>query len=161
MGCKILARSYFVFCCASTLLFCNGVPHGKGEESTATDDNLSRFSAPQLTKADKRHLAKLEDALTSKKGRLIFTNSWAVQLNPEQVALADQIAKRNGFHNMGQVPLFLIRISVYRFSFVGLTQNFRPLIKYEIGPRFVDTKEGDVIITHNTEKGYVPRNGAK
>lgn len=85
---------------------------GNGNDGSEKDD-FSRFTAPQLTKADKRHLAKLEDALTSKKGKLIFTNSWAVQLNPEQVASADEIAKRNGFHNMGQV-----NFSLHPFAFL-------------------------------------------
>lgn len=68
-----------------------------------SDNKLSHFTAPQLSGKDKLYLAKIEDALTSKRGRLVFTNSWAVQLNPAQVASADQIAKRNGFKNMGQV----------------------------------------------------------
>ena len=97
---------------ASSILLCNCVPrsidtgdkNGRNENGKdSINEDYSRFTAPQLTKADKRHLAKLEDALTSRKGKLIFTNSWAVQLNPEQVASADQIAKRNGFHNVGQV----------------------------------------------------------
>ena len=97
--------------CVSTVLICNAVPHIKNSpERKFIKDSIedsSRFSAPQLSQADKRYLTKLEDALTSKKGKLVFTNSWAVQLNPEQIASADQIAKRNGFHNMGQVRRFI------------------------------------------------------
>lgn len=97
-----------VFLFSPSLLLCSARESSKGHKSDDKGwekDDYSRFTAPQLTKADKRHLARLEDALTSKKGKLIFTNSWAVQLNPEQVASADEIAKRNGFHNMGQVSL--------------------------------------------------------
>lgn len=93
--------------CVTTVLICSAVPHIKNSPKHKfirdSIEDSSRFSAPQLSKADKRYLTKLEDALTSKKGKLVFTNSWAVQLNPEQIASADQIAKRNGFHNMGQV----------------------------------------------------------
>ena len=64
-----------------------------------------RTYAPQLSKHDKEYLGKLEDALQSKKGRMLYTNSWAVQLNPAEVAQADRIAEKHGFENLGQVSL--------------------------------------------------------
>ena len=89
------------------ILTCNGRlrEHKSRHHSKIIDgkEDLSRFTAPQLSHKEKLYLAKIEDSLTSKRGRLIFTNSWAVQLNPAEVASADQIAKRNNFQNMGQV----------------------------------------------------------
>ncbi|XP_002160973.1 PC3-like endoprotease variant B isoform X1 [Hydra vulgaris] len=61
------------------------------------------FNARQLTKNDKVYLGKLEDALQSKEGKLLYTNSWAVQLNPAEVAQADRIANNHGFENLGQI----------------------------------------------------------
>lgn len=61
------------------------------------------FNAPQLSKRDKEYLSKLEDALQSKEGKILYTNSWAVQLNPAEVAQADRIAEKHGFENLGQV----------------------------------------------------------
>jgi len=61
------------------------------------------FDAPQLSKRDKEYLSKLEDALQSKEGKILFTNSWAVQLNPAEVAQADRIADKHGFENLGQI----------------------------------------------------------
>ena len=69
------------------------------------------FNARQLTKNDKIYLGKLEDALQSKEGKLLYTNSWAVQLNPAEVAQADRIADKHGFENLGQVIFFF-------FSFI-------------------------------------------
>ena len=108
----------FLIICLGSSLLCSCVPSsgGYGEfsqsgninEKDSSSDEYARFTAPQLSKADKRYLTKIEDALTSKKGRLIYTNSWAVQLKPEEVASADQIAKRNGFHNVGQVRKLIL-----------------------------------------------------
>jgi len=105
----LLLSIIFVAC----ILPCNCVPNSgglkdsstrnKSEKKDSVSENYERFTAPQLSRDDKRYLAKIEDALTSKKGKLIYTNSWAVQLKPEEVASADQIAKRNGFHNVGQI----------------------------------------------------------
>lgn len=61
------------------------------------------FNARQLSKRDKEYLAKLEDSLQSKEGKILFTNSWAVQLDPAEVAQADRIAEKHGFENLGQV----------------------------------------------------------
>merc|ERR1711962_1096094 len=52
------------------------------------------YKAPQLSSRDKAYLGKLEDALQSKRGRMMYTNSWAVQLNPAEVAQADRIAEK-------------------------------------------------------------------
>ena len=69
---------------------------------------VNNYKAPQLTKRDREYLSRLEDALQNKNGGMMFTNSWAVQLNPAEVAQADKIAKKHGFENLGQVSLFLI-----------------------------------------------------
>ncbi|XP_057306500.1 PC3-like endoprotease variant B [Hydractinia symbiolongicarpus] len=61
------------------------------------------FNARQLSKRDKEYLAKLEDSLQSKEGKILFTNSWAVQLDPAEVAQADRIAEKHGFENLGQI----------------------------------------------------------
>lgn len=61
------------------------------------------FNAPQLSKKDKTYLSKLEDALQNKEGTLLYTNSWAVQMNQAEVAQADRIAEKHGFENVGQV----------------------------------------------------------
>lgn len=61
------------------------------------------YKIPQLKKRDKEYLGKLEDALQNKKGRMMYTNSWAVQLNPAEVAQADRIAIKHGFENLGQI----------------------------------------------------------
>jgi len=60
-------------------------------------------NVPQLSTKEKTYLNKLEDALTSKSGKILFTNSWAVQLNPAEVAQADRIAEGHGFENLGQI----------------------------------------------------------
>ena len=111
------ALSIFLIFCLEFILLCSCVPPyddfrdsskiSKAKEKDSSNEDYARFTAPQLSKADKRYLTKIEDALTSKKGRIIYTNSWAVQLKPEEVASADQIAKRNGFHNVGQVIICL------------------------------------------------------
>merc|ERR1711962_1674645 len=35
------------------------------------------YKAPQLSSRDKAYLGKLEDALQNKRGRMMYTNSWA------------------------------------------------------------------------------------
>ena len=60
-------------------------------------------SAPKLTRREWEQLHKFEDALKSENGELMFTNSWAVQLDPAEIKVADRIAKKHGFINYGQV----------------------------------------------------------
>lgn len=74
----------------------------------------AKFKAPQLTKRDKEYLSKLEDALQNKDGMMMYTNSWAVQLNPAEVAQADRIAYKHGFENLGQVRILnILRIFAF------------------------------------------------
>ena len=68
-----------------------------------SNQTIESLGIPQLTKKDKKYLQKIEDALTSRKGKIVFTNDWAVQLDPAEIAAADRIAKKHGFHNLGQV----------------------------------------------------------
>lgn len=76
----------------------------KNGQLSANHNHLSSLKdVPQLSATDRAYLTKLEDALQSKKGRILFTNSWAVQLNPVEVAQADKIAARHGFENLGQI----------------------------------------------------------
>lgn len=39
-------------------------------------------NVPQLSQQERAYLTKLEDALQSRSGKILFTNSWAVQLDP-------------------------------------------------------------------------------
>ncbi len=123
----VIFCAFFIFLCNCRLQK-HRHKHGfnrkfKTKEFRKNQVDISRFTAPQLSHKEKLYLAKIEDALTSKKGRLIFTNSWAVQLNPAEVASVDQIAKRNGFHNMGQVislNIELYDIDKYHYSKIVL-----------------------------------------
>ena len=79
--------------------------HNHHNHHNHNKDSARTFNSPQLTKRDKDYLGKLEDALQGKKGRMLYTNSWAVQLNPAEVAQADRIAEKHGFENLGQVRI--------------------------------------------------------
>lgn len=60
-------------------------------------------STPKLTRREWEQLHKFEDALKSESGELMFTNSWAVKLDPAEIKVADRIAEKHGFINYGQV----------------------------------------------------------
>lgn len=60
-------------------------------------------TTPKLTRQEWEQLHKFEDALKSEDGKLLFTNSWAVQLDPAEIKVADRIARKHGFINYGQV----------------------------------------------------------
>ena len=57
----------------------------------------------KLTRREWEQLHKFEDALKSDTGELMFTNSWAVKLDPAEIKVADRIAEKHGFINYGQV----------------------------------------------------------
>ena len=78
------------------------------------------FNAPQLKKKEKEYLAKIEDALQSEEGSLLYTNSWAVQLHQAEVAQADRIAEKHGFENMGQVGVNFPAGSIHYFYVVTM-----------------------------------------
>lgn len=77
-----------------------------------------KASGPHLTKKEWKDLHKFEDALKSEDGQLMYTNSWAVQLDSAEVEAADRIASKHGFVNLGQV-----RDYFYWFIIVALGQK--------------------------------------
>jgi hypothetical protein len=62
-----------------------------------------RHKNSTLTRKEWEELHKFEDALKSEDGKLFFTNSWAVQLDPAELEVADRLAEKHGFENLGQV----------------------------------------------------------
>lgn len=60
-------------------------------------------TTPKLTRREWEELHKFEDALKNDNGELMFTNSWALKLDPAEIKVADRIAKKHGFINYGQV----------------------------------------------------------
>ena len=63
-----------------------------------------RPEQPTLTSEEWRQLHRFEDALKTEEGELMYTNSWAVKLiDPAEVEVADRIALKHGFENLGQV----------------------------------------------------------
>ena len=59
---------------------------------------------PKLTKDEWRQIHKFEDALKDEEGKLFYTDSWAVQMtDPAEVEVADRIAAKHGFANLGKV----------------------------------------------------------
>lgn len=67
-----------------------------------------RSKQPVLSSEEWKQLHKFEDALKTEEGELLYTNSWAVKLvDPAEVEVADRIAEKHGFQNLGQVNKML------------------------------------------------------
>ena len=63
---------------------------------------------PKLTKEEWKQIHKFEDALKDEEGKLFYTDSWAVQMtDPAEVEVADRIAAKHGFANLGKVRFLL------------------------------------------------------
>ena len=74
-----------------------------GKKRYHVKDNNSE-DEPKLTKKEWKQIHKFEDALKDEEGKLFYTDSWAVQLtDPAEVKVADRIAAKHGFVNLGQV----------------------------------------------------------
>jgi hypothetical protein len=80
----------------------------KGQKrSRAKDEKLGK--EPKLTKQEWQQIHKFEDALKDEEGKLFYTDSWAVQFtDPAEVELADRIAAKHGFVNLGKVCISFI-----------------------------------------------------
>lgn len=63
----------------------------------------TRHKTPKLTRKEWEQLHRFEDALKSEDGKLLYTNSWGVQLDPAELEVADRLAEKHGFENLGQV----------------------------------------------------------
>jgi len=72
-----------------------------------------RQRKPKLTRTEWEQLHKFEDALKSEDGNLYYTNSWAVQLDPAELEVADRLAKKHGFENLGQVCVVNNRLNSF------------------------------------------------
>ena len=81
---------------------------GKSAKKSRKRRQQTLKSTPKLTRREWEQLHKFEDALKSENGELLFTNSWAVKLDPAEIKVADRIAKKHGFVNYGQVREFSI-----------------------------------------------------
>ena len=65
-----------------------------------------RSKQPVLSSEEWKQLHRFEDALKTEEGELMYTDSWAVKLvDPAEVEVADRIAEKHGFQNLGQVNL--------------------------------------------------------
>lgn len=78
---------------------------GKPAKKSRKRGKRTLESTPKLTRREWEQLHKFEDALKNDNGELMFTNSWAVKLDPAEIKVADRIAKKHGFTNYGQVRL--------------------------------------------------------
>ena len=76
---------------------------GKPAKKSRKRGKRTLESTPKLTRREWEQLHKFEDALKNDDGELMFTNSWAVKLDPAEIKVADRIAKKHGFTNYGQV----------------------------------------------------------
>ena len=81
---------------------------GKSVKKSRRRGKQTLESTPKLTRREWEQLHKFEDALKSESGELLYTNSWAVKLDPAEIKVADRIAKKHGFINYGQVREFFI-----------------------------------------------------
>lgn len=76
---------------------------GKGRKR-ARKKSDGPIKEPKLTKDEWRQIHKFEDALKDEEGKLFYTDSWAVQMtDPAEVEVADRIAAKHGFVNLGKV----------------------------------------------------------
>ena len=76
----------------------NGRPSKEKRKSNKSEKD------PKLTKEEWKVIHKFEDALKDEEGKLFYTDSWAVQLtDPAEVEVADRIASKHGFVNIGKV----------------------------------------------------------
>ena len=74
---------------------------GQKRARKKSDDAIKE---PKLTKEEWRQIHKFEDALKDEEGKLFYTDSWAVQMtDPAEVEVADRIAAKHGFVNLGKV----------------------------------------------------------
>ena len=89
----------------------NGRPsNSKGQKFGKTRYETSSKEL-KLTKEEWKQLHKFEDALKDEEGKLFYTDSWAVQLaDLAEVEVADRIAAKHGFVNLGQVGTELGRL---------------------------------------------------
>lgn len=62
-----------------------------------------RHKTSKLTRKEWEQIHKFEDALKSEDGKLLYTDSWGVQLDPAELEVADRLARKHGFENLGQV----------------------------------------------------------
>ena len=106
---------HFVF--SLVLVFCfilntNARPSkSKGHKRGQAKDDKSD-KKPKLTKEEWKQIHKFEDALKDEEGKLFYTDSWAVQLtDPAEVEVADRIAAKHGFVNLGKVGSLQILIT--------------------------------------------------
>ena len=89
---------------------------GKPAKKSRKRGKRTLESTPKLTRREWEQLHKFEDALKNDNGELMFTNSWAVQLDPAEIKVADRIAKKHGFTNYGQVRLgffFILKLQFW------------------------------------------------
>ncbi|KAJ7394411.1 hypothetical protein OS493_000220 [Desmophyllum pertusum] len=89
---------------------------GKPAKKSRKRGKRTLESTPKLTRREWEQLHKFEDALKNDHGDLMFTNSWAVKLDPAEIKVADRIAKKHGFTNYGQVGSLR---GYYHFKHVG------------------------------------------
>lgn len=90
------------------LLVLEGHPKSKSRKKhfTTLRQRYARSKQPVLSSEEWKQLHKLEDALKTEEGELMYTNSWAVKLvDPAEIEVADKIAAKHGFQNLGQVIL--------------------------------------------------------
>lgn len=70
------------------------------------EEKRDRHRKPKLTRKEWQQLHKFEDALKSEDGSLYYTNSWAVQLDSAELEVADKLAEKHGFENLGRVSFY-------------------------------------------------------
>lgn len=106
------------YCCCIYVTLALGVylvGKTNGRPSNAEAKNHGRHHVegqlgeePKLTKQEWKQLHQFEDALKDEEGKLFYTDSWGVQLaNLAEVEVADKIAAKHGFVNLGQVASVL------------------------------------------------------
>ena len=93
------------FLCSLVIGFCF-ILNGDARPSKGKKRSQRKYekTEPKLTKAEWKQIHKFEDALKDEEGKLFYTDSWAVQLtDPAEVEVADRIAAKHGFANLGKV----------------------------------------------------------
>ena len=96
-----LIRLGLVFC---FLFNTNARPSNDKRHNHGQAKDYKVNKEPKLTKEEWKQIHKFEDALKDEEGKLFYTDSWAVQMtDPAEVQVADRIAAKHGFVNLGKV----------------------------------------------------------